>query len=151
VTEQGASALAAYDPLGNYVTYSPPQGPPPQVQAPGYFGAWSSFTNAYNYSTGCTWDGAPTDCNTVVRSLQHSGDNGISVERSTITPGSPSPGGGVWAPVYGRACVTSEDAHGVHTTCEPYVAGYDWQGGMGQAGFALRPGAQELNISKSEY
>jgi YD repeat-containing protein len=68
VSEQG-SGLAAYDALGNYVQYSPPQGPPPRVQAPTYFGAWSSFTNAYNYSTGCTWDGAPADCGSVMRAI----------------------------------------------------------------------------------
>jgi YD repeat-containing protein len=73
ITEPGAT----YDPLGNYIPHVPPQPyqPPSSgyMYGPSYGGASSSFGNANNLSTGCTLDGTPWSCNSVLRILQNGG------------------------------------------------------------------------------
>lgn len=88
VTESGLGGPAAYDPLGNY---APLPAPPPQSeqwpQPGGYYGpiwggAGSLFSNVNNFSTGCTLDGAPTDCDSVMRAV-HGDMAGIDSISST--------------------------------------------------------------------
>jgi YD repeat-containing protein len=83
VTEVDAGGnLSAYDPLGNYVplkrfSLTPPS-PMVGLSGPSYSNAGAAFGNANNYSTGCTLDGAPTDCNTVLRAI-NSGQAGGTI------------------------------------------------------------------------
>lgn len=131
---------AAYDPLGNRVvpqnpptTQSPPFTAAP-MYGPAWFGSGSSFSNANNYATGCLLDGRPTDCNRLMNTLQNRGAQ--SNGRQVSAPAGPTPGGGTWVPILGQACVGPGEPGGY---CENYIAGYDWQGMMGENGFANEP------------
>jgi YD repeat-containing protein len=64
----------AYDPLGNLIANEqPPTGggsPTGPIYGPSYGGAgWGSFSNANNLTVGCTMDGAPASCDSVLRSI----------------------------------------------------------------------------------
>ena len=85
MTESGLGGLAGYDPLGSYAPLppAPPQGQSGQsygVFAPNYNWSPSSFTNANNVVTGCKMDGAPADCNSVLRAI-----NSGQASRATIS------------------------------------------------------------------
>jgi hypothetical protein len=89
VTEKGSGGDGGYDPLGNYAGRPTPPPTGQTYQLPignygqSYEGAGRGFTNANNYSTGCTWDGRPASCNSVMRAS----NNGlVNLDRNNFLP-----------------------------------------------------------------
>jgi YD repeat-containing protein len=93
-----------------------------------------AYGNVTSPSSGCTLDGVWVPCEMAMRGLR---SGAATVDTRDGEP--PPIAGGVWVPVYGRACIQSEDAYGVHVTCSAYISDYSWNGAIGANGFANGP------------